>query len=170
MKSRSARSLQEQQPESCAPNAVTTQACWARRTCGLVRQHEQFDPASKSDNLRPQLVKRIALPISDMPRVTTNLHALIFISAILIAFCAEFSFAQSTDQSLPTPVLSNEISGTIRALDVGDPRLTRHFYAFEAMPGDLLITVNSRNLNGDVDIFTAVTFRPLTKITIYANT
>ena len=105
-----------------------------------------------------------------MPRVTKNLHALIFISAILIALCAEISYAQSTDQSLPTPVLSNEISATIRALDVGDPRLTRHFYAFEAMPGDLLITVNSRNLNGDVDIFTAVTFRPLTKITIYANT
>src|SRR5207302_2090129 len=99
-----------------------------------------------------------------------NLHALIFISASLIALCAEISYAQSTDQSLPTPVLSNEISATIRALDVGDPRLTRHFYAFEDMPGDLLITVNSRNLNGDVDIFTAVTFRPLTKITIYANT
>ncbi|HEX6190219.1 MAG TPA: hypothetical protein VFZ40_19350, partial [Pyrinomonadaceae bacterium] len=27
-----------------------------------------------------------------------------------------------------------------------------------------------RNLNGDVDVFTAVTFRPLTKITIYAGT
>jgi hypothetical protein len=48
--------------------------------------------------------------------------------------------------------------------------LTRHFYAFEATPGDLLVTVNSRNLNGDVDIFTAITFRPLTKISIYANT
>lgn len=78
--------------------------------------------------------------------------------------------AQSPDQSLPTPVLSNEISGTIAALDLGDPRLTRHFYAFEATPGDLIVTVNSRNLNGDVDIFTAVTFRPLTKISIYANT
>lgn len=78
--------------------------------------------------------------------------------------------AQSPDQSLPTPVLSNEISGKITALDLGDPRLTRHFYAFEATPGDLLVTVNSRNLNGDVDIFTAITFRPLTKISIYANT
>jgi hypothetical protein len=78
--------------------------------------------------------------------------------------------AQSADQSLPTPVFSNEINGTIAALDVGDPRLTRHFYAFEATPGDLSVTVNSRNLNGDVDIFTAVTFRPLLKISIYANT
>jgi len=32
------------------------------------------------------------------------------------------------------------------------------------------VTVNSRNLNGDVDIFTAVTYRPLLKISIYANT
>ena len=78
--------------------------------------------------------------------------------------------AQSNDQTLPTPVLTNEINGTITALDVGDSRLTRHFYAFEATPGDLIVTVNSRNLNGDLDIFTAVTFRPLLKISIYANT
>ena len=77
---------------------------------------------------------------------------------------------QSNDQTLPTPVLTDEINGTIRALDVGDSRLTRHFYAFEATPGDLTVTVSSRNLNGDVDIFTAVTFRPLLKISIYANT
>jgi hypothetical protein len=78
--------------------------------------------------------------------------------------------AQSSDQALPTAVLINEISGTIPALDLGDPRQTQHYYAFEATPGDLLITVNSRNLNGDVDVFTAVTFRPLMKISIYANT
>lgn len=78
--------------------------------------------------------------------------------------------AQSSDQYLPTPVLTNEINGTIAPLDLGDSRLTRHYYAFEATPGDLIVTVNSRNLNGDVDVFTAVTFRPLTKITIYAGT
>lgn len=78
--------------------------------------------------------------------------------------------AQSTNQELPTPVFTNEINGTIVPLDLGDSRLTRHYYAFEAMPGDLIVTVNSRNLNGDVDVFTAVTFRPLTKITIYAGT
>ena len=78
--------------------------------------------------------------------------------------------AQSTIQELPTPVYSNEINGTIPVLDLGDSRSTRHYYAFEATPGDLNVTVNSRNLNGDVDVFTAVTFRPLTKITIYAGT
>ena len=78
--------------------------------------------------------------------------------------------AQSSDQNLPTAVLSNEINGTIAALDLGDPRLTRHFYAFEGVPGDLVVTLDSRNLNGDVDIFTAVTLRPLMKISMYANT
>ncbi len=76
---------------------------------------------------------------------------------------------QSSDQNLPTPVLSNEIAGRVPALDLGDPRLTRHYYAFEANPGDLLITVETRNLNGDVDVFTAVTFRPLMKTTMYAT-
>ncbi len=79
-------------------------------------------------------------------------------------------WAQSTNPELPTPVFSNEINGTIPALDLGDSRATRHYYAFEATPGDLIVTVNSRNLNGDLDIFTAVTFRPLTKVTIYAGT
>jgi hypothetical protein len=47
--------------------------------------------------------------------------------------------------------------------------LTRHFYAFEGNPGDGLITMDSKNLNGDIDIFTAVTFRPLVKTSIYAS-
>src|SRR5260370_21160648 len=77
--------------------------------------------------------------------------------------------AQSSDQNLPTAVLSNEINGSIAALDLGDPRLTRHFYAFEGTPGDLLITLDSKNLNGDIDIFTSVTFRPLMQTTMYSN-
>src|SRR5689334_23544802 len=85
------------------------------------------------------------------------------LAAVVVALLlsTQVSRAQSNDQTLPTAVLTNEINGTIRALDVGDSRLTRHYYAFEATPGDLAITVNSRNLNGDVDVFTAVTFRPL---------
>jgi len=77
--------------------------------------------------------------------------------------------AQSSDQNLPSPVRSDEILGRIASLDLGDPRLTRRFYAFEGTPGDLLITLNSENLNGDMDVFTAVTFRPLMKITFYAT-
>jgi hypothetical protein len=78
-------------------------------------------------------------------------------------------FSQSSDQSLPTPVSTNEINGRIAALDLGDARLTRHFYAFEGTPGDLLITIDSKNLNGDMDVFTAVTFRPLIKTSLYAS-
>jgi hypothetical protein len=87
----------------------------------------------------------------------------------LLFVCTRRVTAQSVDQNLPSAVLANEITGKISPLDLGDPRVTRHFYAFEGNPGDLLITMESRNLNGDMDIFTAVTFRPLMKTTIYAN-
>lgn len=88
---------------------------------------------------------------------------------VLLWAVTETARAQSSDQSLPTPVLSNEINGRVAPRDLGDPRVTRHFYAFEGSPGDLLITIDSKNLNGDMDIFTAVTFRPLTKTSIYAS-
>src|SRR5256884_653818 len=97
-----------------------------------------------------------------------------FLVTLLIAtvLCVVVStgFAQSSDQSLPTPVLTSEVNGTIAPLDLGDSRVTRHFYAFDASPGDLIITTDSKNLNGDIDVFTAVTFRPLMKTTMYANT
>jgi len=79
------------------------------------------------------------------------------------------ALAQSPDQNLPTAVLSNEITGKILPLDLGDPRLTRRYYAFEGTPGDVLITMESKNLNGDIDIFTAITFRPLMKTSLYAS-
>jgi len=96
----------------------------------------------------------------------------VFLALLLFGLlCAITSvvFGQSSEQNLPTALLANEINGSIAALDLGDARLTRHFYAFEGTPGDLLITINSRNLNGDMDIFTAVTFRPLMKTTLYAG-
>ena len=110
--------------------------------------------------------------ISDRLSIQHKRFKLLFVAAaVFVLFCSvPLSLAQSSDQDLPTAVLSNEITGAIPALDLGDPRLTRHYYAFEATPGDLIVTVNSRNLNGDVDIFTAVTLRPLTKISVYANT
>ena len=97
---------------------------------------------------------------------------LLFVAVVLASsVCAlhQCALAQSSDQSLPTPVLSNEVTGTIAALDLGDPRATRHFYALEALPGDLLITLQSKNLDGDIDLFTAITFRPLMKTTMYAS-
>jgi hypothetical protein len=79
------------------------------------------------------------------------------------------SRAQSTDVVAPTPISSNDLAGSIAARDIGDARLTHHFYAFSGTPGDVLITVRSKNLNGDVDVFTAGTMRPLLKFTLYAE-
>jgi hypothetical protein len=77
--------------------------------------------------------------------------------------------AQSIDIAAPSPVITNAVSGTITPRDLGDARLTDHFYAFVGTPGDLLITVQSINLNGDVDVFTSTGLRPLLKFNLYAE-
>ena len=88
---------------------------------------------------------------------------------LLLAAFASIVVGQSTDVAWPSPVRTNEVRGTIPARDLGDPRVTDHFYAITGMPGDLLITVDSRNFNGDVDVFTASSLRPLLKFTVYAS-
>jgi hypothetical protein len=88
---------------------------------------------------------------------------------LLFAFCVFSIKAQSTNQDYPSPVTGSEISGKIAARDVGDPRLTNYFYTFNATQGDVFINVSAMNLNGDVDVFTAGSLRPLTKISLYAG-
>lgn len=88
---------------------------------------------------------------------------------LLLAALAVSARAQSTDIAWPSPVRNNEVRGAIVARDIGDPRVTDHFYAFTGTPGDVLITVDSRNLNGDVDVFTFNGLRPLLKFTVYAE-
>ncbi len=88
---------------------------------------------------------------------------------VLLLTTATVSFAQSLDVENPTPVHSNTVSGRIAARDIGDSRLTDHYYAFTGTAGDLLITIQSTNLNGDLDVFTAVTLRPLLKLSLYAE-
>ena len=90
-------------------------------------------------------------------------------SFLLILLTATVSFAQSVDVGSPTPVRSNTVSGKIAVRDLGDSRMTDHYFAFTGTPGDLLITVQSTNLNGDLDVFTAVTLRPLLKLSLYAE-
>lgn len=90
------------------------------------------------------------------------LLAVVFLSGVSLS-------AQSLDPNTPTPVRSNTVTGAIAARDLGDARLTNHYYAFTGTPGDLLITVQSENLNGDIDVFTAGTLRPLLKLTLYAE-
>lgn len=90
------------------------------------------------------------------------------VAALLLA--AMSLCAQSLDPNTPAPVRSNSVTGRIAARDLGDARLTDHYFAFTGTPGDLLITVQSMNLNGDIDVFTAGTLRPLLKLTLYAET
>jgi len=88
---------------------------------------------------------------------------------LLFAFCMTAGSAQSTNQNFPTAVTSNEISGTIRARDIGDARLTSYFYTFNGNQGDIFINVVTKNLDGDIDVFTADNLRPLTKIRVYSD-
>ena len=94
---------------------------------------------------------------------------LISVTTVLLLVIGIDAQAQSSDARFPTPVSSNEIVDSIPARDLGDSRLTDYFYTFTGLPGDLLITLESKNLNGDVDIFTAGELRPLMKITFYAE-
>jgi hypothetical protein len=89
--------------------------------------------------------------------------------ALVLGILAGVVTAQSTDIAAPSPVRSNEVVGTIAARDLGDPRVTDHFYAFTGTPGDVLITVDSNNFNGDIDVFTFTGLQPLLKFTVYAG-
>jgi hypothetical protein len=77
--------------------------------------------------------------------------------------------AQSTDQNFPTPITKNEITGSIRARDIGDARVTSFFYIFEGSQGDIFINVVAKNFSGDIDVFTADSLKPLTKMVFYAD-
>jgi hypothetical protein len=85
---------------------------------------------------------------------------------LLIAALAAQASAQSGDANFPTPVFSNVVAGRIAPRDVGDPRRTRHFYIFRSTEGDLSVRLESANLIGDLDVFTARTLRPILKITL----
>jgi hypothetical protein len=91
------------------------------------------------------------------------------LAATLFVMLNAAAFAQSIEPNAPTPVVSNEIAGRIAPLDIGDARLTRFFYTFNSLQGDLELTVESHNLDGDIDIFLAGNLRPLTKVTLYAG-
>ena len=91
------------------------------------------------------------------------------LSLLALLTTAAIVSAQSVDPTTPTPIHRNNLLGRIAARDLGDARLTNHYYAFRGTPGDLLITIQSRNLNGDIDVFTAGTLRPLLKLTLYAE-
>lgn len=100
--------------------------------------------------------------------IFASLRSCIFALFILILF--SINFGQSTSQNFPTPITSNEISGTIKARDIGDSRLTSYFYVFNGSQGDVFVNIVTTNLNGDIDIFNAENLNPMTKIVVYADT
>ncbi|HMQ04516.1 MAG TPA: hypothetical protein PKD26_11420 [Pyrinomonadaceae bacterium] len=77
--------------------------------------------------------------------------------------------AQSTSQEFPTPVVSNEISGIIKARAIGDPRLTTYYYLLQGEQGDLFLNLVTGNFSGDIDVFTLNGLRPLAKIVVLAD-
>ncbi len=106
-----------------------------------------------------------------MQSLRRPLNKLIRLSSALcwVAWLTLGVAAQSDALDFPTPVTSNQIESRIAPLDLGDARLTRHFYTFGGGRGDLALDVESVNLEGDVDLFTAGSLRPLTKITLYGG-
>lgn len=105
------------------------------------------------------------------PPVSLYRHLVVALRLLaLLCLLQPLAAAQSTSSEFPTPVRDNQISGSIQPRDLGDARLTSYFYAFNGTPGDLIVTVESSNLEGDVDVFTAGTLRPLAKVSMYGGT
>lgn len=91
------------------------------------------------------------------------------LGAVFTLGLAVRALPQSNSQDFPTAVTTNEISGTIKARDLGDSRVTTYYYALGAEQGDLFINLVTRNFSGDIDVFTANGMRPVTKIVVYAD-
>ncbi len=87
----------------------------------------------------------------------------------LIIFASISIQAQSTDQSFPTAVTANQINGTIKARDLGDSRLTTYFYILGGEQGDVFLNVQTKNFDGDIDVFTLNGLKPLTKIRVFSD-
>lgn len=90
-------------------------------------------------------------------------------SFLLLLVATVFVNGQSTNVNFPTPVTSSSISGNIKARDIGDSRLTSHYYVFEGRQGDIFLKIESNNLDGDIDIYYADGLRPITKIKLYSD-
>ncbi|MFL6469047.1 MAG: hypothetical protein ACJ72Z_13905 [Pyrinomonadaceae bacterium] len=99
-----------------------------------------------------------------------------FLKSAHIAFAASLLFfvsiginGQSTLQDHPTPIVRNELSGTIKARDLGDSRLTTYYYWFEGAQGDVFLNLITKNFTGDIDVFAQNGLKSLTKIVVFAD-
>lgn len=94
------------------------------------------------------------------PRVVSAVIALV----LLLSFSTH---GQSGDRENPTPVTGPEISGRIAARDLGDSRVTTHYYVFISNPGDTSLELSLSNFTGDIDVFDAEQLKQKTKVTIF---
>ena len=96
-----------------------------------------------------------------------------YLNWLVTLLCVAFGIigvnAQSTNVNYPTAVTTNEINGKIAARDIGDSRLTTHYYVFNGKQGDIFVKILTSNFDGDIDIFVADTLRPITKISVYSD-
>jgi hypothetical protein len=97
-------------------------------------------------------------------------HKLMPICLVAIAFFAISSAGQSSDQNFPSPVTESQIASTIRARDMGDARLTTHYWVFDGAQGDLFINVVTQNFSGEINVYQASDLKPLTQMVMYADT
>ncbi|HYE16480.1 MAG TPA: hypothetical protein VD968_18730, partial [Pyrinomonadaceae bacterium] len=104
------------------------------------------------------------------PHVLEKSHTRLAFALLLLVAAEGAVVAQSGDVNFPSPIFSNEVTGRIAPRDVGDPRRTRHFYTFRGVEGDLVVNLESSELLGAVDVFTATTSRPLINITLLGGT
>lgn len=86
-----------------------------------------------------------------------------------IALAAVSTNAQSTDQAFPTAITESQVTGIVKARDLGDPRVTTYYYTFNGLQGDLFVNVVTKNLSGSVDIFALDGMRTLSNIVVYAD-
>ena len=112
-----------------------------------------------------RIQKVVEFALKSLSHKKMKQFGLIFVFFLLLAPV----FGQSANQDFPSPIMRDEISGTIAARDIGDARLTRHFYTFYAGVGDLFLNLETANFNGDIDLFEAATLKPISKISIYAS-
>ncbi|MFL6373395.1 MAG: hypothetical protein ACJ73D_01890 [Pyrinomonadaceae bacterium] len=99
--------------------------------------------------------------VFSLKAVVTSLAAVLILTASIAA--------QSRDQEFPSPVTQSEISSTIRARDIGDARLTTHYWVFDGAQGDIFIDVVTQNFSGDINVYQASDLKPLTQMVMFAD-
>jgi hypothetical protein len=77
--------------------------------------------------------------------------------------------AQSSSQEFPTPIISNELSGTIKARDCRRRPSDHLLLRFQRRTRRRFHKSCHPHLTGDLDVFTANGLKPLTKIVVYAD-